>query len=578
LNFSLGVIGSVITITPKWDRSISSSFTFTLIINRTKMDINGNTNRVIVIGAGVGGLTTAALLAKAGMAVTVLEAHVYPGGSAGTFYYQGYRFDAGATLAGGFYSDGPMDRLGKALGVQWPARPIDLAMRVHLPDGFSIDRWGDERRWIERRRKFGEGSLPFWRWQEATADALWELALENPAWPPQSISQGGQLIKAGLRWLSSSPADRLSPKFISSSFSTVRPYLATASDRLRLFVDGQLLISAQTTSDHANAWYGASALDLPRRGVVELDGGMGTIATRLAQAVERHGGEVLLRNEVTRIVRENGRIKAVETRRGDSFPADVVVANLPPWNIAKMLAGDLPGLLKHLSPDPPGWGAFVAYLGLDNQAIPDDLPLHNQVIQGRPLGEGNSVFLSISPSWDLNRSPLGKRAVTVSTHTTLSPWWDLFENDQDRYDARKRSYTDRLISAVARVIPDVREATELVLPGTPVTFQRFTRRAKGWVGGFPQVSLFQARPPRLMPGLWMVGDSIFPGQSTAAVALGGMRIANQILSQHGFPVNVLDLRDSHQDLPDKPSNISIENEQNFEQPKHIGKVRVLDKE
>lgn len=66
-------------------------------------------SRVVVIGAGVGGLTTAAVLARAGMDVTVLEARVYPGGCAGTFYHQGYRFDAGATLAAGFYPGGPMD-------------------------------------------------------------------------------------------------------------------------------------------------------------------------------------------------------------------------------------------------------------------------------------------------------------------------------------------------------------------------------------------------------------------------------------------------------------------------------------
>lgn len=65
----------------------------------------------------------------------------------------------------------------------------------------------------------------------------------------------------------------------------------------------------------------------------------------------------------------------------------------------------------------------------------------------------------------------------------------------------------------------------LVLPGTPVTFQRFTQREWGWVGGFPQTSLVRTWAPKLGPGLWLVGDSIFPGQSTAAVALGGMRVA-----------------------------------------------------
>jgi len=61
------------------------------------------------------------------------------------------------------------------------------------------------------------------------------------------------------------------------------------------------------------------------------------------------------------------------------------------------------------------------------------------------------------------------------------------------------------------------------------TFQRFTRRAHGWVGGFPQTNLFRAWAPQLAPGMWMVGDSIFPGQSTAAVALGGLRVAKTAL-------------------------------------------------
>ena len=71
----------------------------------------------------------------------------------------------------------------------------------------------------------------------------------------------------------------------------------------------------------------------------------------------------------------------------------------------------------------------------------------------------------------------------------------------------------------------------MILPGTPVTFQRFTNRFQGWVGGFPQTNLFRAWGPRLAPKLWMVGDSIFPGQSTAAVALGGMRVARQVLAE-----------------------------------------------
>jgi phytoene dehydrogenase-like protein len=54
------------------------------------------------------------------------------------------------------------------------------------------------------------------------------------------------------------------------------------------------------------------------------------------------------------------------------------------------------------------------------------------------------------------------------------------------------------------------------------------------VGGFPQLSLLCTLGPRLSPNLWLVGDSIFPGQSTAAVALGGLRVARMVLHEMGI--------------------------------------------
>lgn len=508
--------------------------------------------RVVVIGAGVGGLTTAAILSKAGLDVTVLEAHVYPGGCAGTFYHQGFRFDAGATLAGGFYPGGPMDLVAQRAGVShWPAKPSDPAMVVHLPNGAAISRWTGEQRYVEQRQAFGAAGEAFFRWQESTADALWDLALRNPDWPAQSPAQLAGLIRNGLGWLSGDIRNRISPALLMDAFRPASWRLKDASEDLRLFVDAQLLISAQTTSEHAVAMYAASALDLPRRGVVHLEGGMGAIAETLAQAVRQNGGRILYRQEVSRIHFDRGRPVAVETKRGVRYPADLVVANLPPGNIARLAGPQAPGRLRNLEASAPrdGWGAFMLYVGLEDSALPQNFPLHHQVINGRPLGEGRTVFLSLSPAWDQGRAPAGHRALTISTHTKLSDWYDLYANDRQAYEIRKQRYTQRVLEAASRVIPGLQESARLVLPGTPLTFERFTRRVSGWVGGFPQVNLFRTWGPRLAPGLWMVGDSIFPGQSTAAVALGGLRVAQDVQrSLHGR-------RPSHEESPYLPGDV-----------------------
>jgi len=280
---------------------------------------------------------------------------------------------------------------------------------------------------------------------------------------------------------------------------------------------------------------------------------MDAVANKLVDAVRTHGGRVLFRKEITRIILINGKVTGVETRTGEFFPAEVVIANLPEENIQRLTGELLPEESPYDQVPAPkqGWGAFVLYVGLDDRVISSELPLHHQILRGEPLGEGNSVFLSISPAWDESRAPAGKRAITLSTHTDLRPWWDLFQRDRPAYEARIHDYQQRLLDAARTVIPNIDVAAELVLPGTPVTFQRFTRRAWGWVGGYPQTSLFRAHKPMRRPGLWMVGDSIFPGQSVPAVALGGLRVADSVLEATSTRVSVpiLANKDSAQKMP-----------------------------
>jgi len=77
-----------------------------------------------------------------------------------------------------------------------------------------------------------------------------------------------------------------------------------------------------------------------------------------------------------------------------------------------------------------------------------------------------------------------------------------------------------------QALPGLKSAVRLCLPGTPLTFERYIGRPLGMVGGFAQTSLLRARGPVVgIRRLWLVGDSVFPGQSTAGVTLGALRVA-----------------------------------------------------
>lgn len=485
-------------------------------------------SQIVVIGAGVGGLTAAALLAQAGHSVTVLEGQKYPGGSAGTFHKRGYYFDAGATIAGGFQPGGPHAIIGQKLGIEWRVRPHEPAWVVHLPDrdvAMTRDR-------VDVRRAF-PASAAFWDEQAALADLGWSLAAQGLPWPPGDGAEWWKLLGIAAR---NFPRDlRLAPFAVMRADQWLSWRGLHADRALMRFIDAQLLISAQATARRTNAAYAAVALDLSRQGVVHVEGGMGGISRQLVEALERFGGRILYREKAAAIEVRGGKVVSVRTVNGDILPADFVLANQTPWSLDALLGEGSPAALRgEVRLRDHGMGAFVLHLGVKADALPVGMPDHHQIIASYdgPLGETRSLFLSMSPIWDTKRAPEGQRAVTVTTHTAVVPWWDALARSPEAYAERKADYTERMLTAIERVLPGFRASISIAFAGSPRTIQHYTGRHLGMVGGFPQASLFRARGPRTgIVNLRLVGDSVFPGQSTAGVSLGALRVVADVLRQ-----------------------------------------------
>lgn len=481
--------------------------------------------RVVVVGAGVGGLSAAYHLAKAGLEVVVLEAHTYPGGSAGTFFHKGYRFDAGATLLAGFDPGGVFSALA-AEGLEFAVRPFmqgEALIEVVLPGGQRVIRpVGPQAEQHAQTEAFGEQVAGFWRWQQVRAKALWQVAPGLP-FPPATAQETIKLVQRGVGW---GLAQGLAlPAIVADAFRSTAARAPT-NWAFRRFLDAQLLIASQADAAHTYALFGAAALDLPHRGPVMPLGGMGSIAQGLVKGIQRYGGQVLYRHKAQRLLSHNGRVKAIEVRLGgkqrgqlQTLSADAFVANLTP--------PDLLGLLgKPSAPPKDGWGAFVVHAVLPEEAIPPGPPYRQWA------AEGDWVFVSLSEPGDVQRAPAGQRVLSASVHTPLALWRGLSPSN---YAQQKALWQERVVHNLNQLIPGFGQKALLVMAGTPRTYAYYTSRTDGWVGGYPQVHPFRTPSPKSpLANLWRVGESVFPGQSVPAVAMGGERVAALVLHSLGL--------------------------------------------
>ncbi|MDB9526581.1 C-3',4' desaturase CrtD [Oscillatoria sp. CS-180] len=492
--------------------------------------------RVVVVGAGIGGLTTAALLAHRGYETLVFDQAYVPGGCASTFKRRGFTFDVGATQVAGLELGGVHQQIFETLNIPLPeASCCDPACAVYLPnESTPISVWRDPEAWqAERQRQFPQ-SEPFWQLLKTLFQASWRFQSRQPVLPPRNLWDTWQMMSA-LR-----PDTFITVPF---TFSTVGQLLKAfglyGDRRLKTFLDMQLKLYSQVGVDETALLYAATALSVSQspQGLFHLQGSMQVLSDRLVAALERDGGKLLMRHTVEQIHVENGQTTGVTVRNqktGEAWTeaADIVVGNVTVQDLVQLLGEKAPaGYRQRVDTLEESSGAFVVYLGVDQAAIPENCPPHLQFLYDYdgPIGENNSLFVSVSRPGD-GRAPEGKATIIASSFTDLGQW-----RSPKTYSTLKQEYTNTAIEKLGRYFDLSPENVVHVEAGTPRTFERFTGRDRGAVGGLGmRVKTFGPfgfanRTP--IPNLWLVGDCTHPGEGTAGVSYSALTAVRQIAAQ-----------------------------------------------
>jgi C-3',4' desaturase CrtD len=490
---------------------------------------------VVVVGGGFGGLTVASLLAARGVNVCLLERETQAGGCSATFEKLGYTFEATASLYAGWQPGEIHERIFAELPVAAPeVRRSAPAYIVRLPDKTDVAIVEDEQEFERNLRaafpECAEACVNFYRELAPIAAAIERAAARVP-----------DLITASrLRRLrATAPEARLMSRIYAAAEQTTAEHLTKTSPRFRRFIDVQLQIFAQRASDECAYLYACVALMLPRRGLHEIRGGASTLADALVAAIKKSGGAVRLNAPVLRLAYDaSGRATGVDLLNGERVEATrAIVSNLTVWDTYGKLVGlnRAPEEIRRRLKSLRGWGAYLLYLALD-EAAAKELPANHLLAltdwqEGQTFQPEAAQFMfAAAPLWD-TRAPAGSRAVTVSTFTEAEQWFT-FHEDEAEHEAQDQQTLERCWRQLHAAMPELGDRIEVIETATPRGYYDTTRRKLGMVGGVGQsLDVFGSkalthRTP--LPNLFLVGDTVFPGQGIAAVSHSALIVANEL--------------------------------------------------
>ncbi|MFM9881888.1 MAG: phytoene desaturase family protein [Burkholderiales bacterium] len=517
---------------------------------------------VIVIGAGTGGLTAAALLARRGRSVLVVERHAVAGGNATVFNRPGYQFDVGLHYLGDCGPDGMIPRILRAAGIH------DITFRELDPSGFDTLVFPDFTFYLPRGIEAFRARL-IERFPREAKGIDRYLAVLHGIRALQGLWGGGigQAIRSV--WQART-AIRFRNRTLEQFFDR-----HITDRRLRAVLAAQSGDYAEPPSRAALLAH-AAVIEGYLMGAYYPQGGAQTISDRFVTAITGCGGEIRLRSTVTRILIERGRAVGVEfvdddpTReiaRGEKAHAPqiahapVVISDadikhtllelVPPdqlrtptlertrsYEMAHALGVVYLGVRRDLRAEGirntnfwvhPGYDPEAVYAAARAGRFDPDPPCFIFASTLRdpdnprlaPPGHANIQLVSIVPAqpqaWGTTAGELASGAY----------------RDNPAYVQTKDAFAARLIKTAERALPGLSGAIVFQEVASPLTHSRFTRSTGGTgygIGLIPSQFLMRRPGPLTdVGGLYLCGASTISGHGIAGTMMSGVLAAAKVV-------------------------------------------------
>jgi phytoene dehydrogenase-like protein len=472
----------------------------------------------IVIGAGVGGLICANLLARAGLSVLLIEQHTVVGGYCSTFTRRGFTFDA----ASHFYpllgnSSTITGRLLAELDVGTEWVKMDPVDQFHFPDGSSFAVSADYEIYIARlRREFPD--------EQDAIDGFFQHVR--------------RLYLVGvLEYFEGVATGRLE----SDRLLTVRDALDRwfRSARLKLMLTADCPHWGAPPSRTSFVFDSMLRLSYFLGNYYPL-GGSQAFADELAHRFEEQGGHILLKSKVVQIVTRNGRAVGVEVETGPvrdrcrrTLATGVVVSNadLRLTALKLMARDDLePEYVERLAELRPTYPCFLIHIGVEG--VPTETlervhGYHWRAWDAERVGTDAFRFKLFVPTlYEPRMAPPGGHVLIIQKVTEID------FNAIDDWAAHKQGLEDEAMAYLRQLLPPTARIV-VQLSASAMTSHRFTLNDRGAMLGWEMSpdQLGAGRPDVRGPvrGMYLVGQWTRPGGGITPVIVSAMRVARLIV-------------------------------------------------